>query len=86
MLTSGGHPNPPRWQRVFWALAEGACAAVLLYAGGRRALTALQAVVVSIGLPFCVVIGVVAANLVAGLRRERRSPAGGGDAPDPMVA
>ncbi len=86
MLTSGGHPNPPRWQRVFWALAEGACAAVLLYAGGRRALTALQAVVVSIGLPFCVVIGVVAANLVVGLRRERRSPAGGGDVPDPTVA
>ena len=27
MLTSGGHPNPPIWQRVFWATAEGACAA-----------------------------------------------------------
>ncbi len=70
MLTSGGHPNPPRWQRVFWALAEGACAAVLLYAGGRRALTALQAVVVSIGLPFCLVIVLVGVNLMAALRRD----------------
>jgi choline/glycine/proline betaine transport protein len=70
MLTSGGHPNPPRWQRVFWAVAEGACAAVLLYAGGRRALTALQSVVVSIGLPFCVVILLVGLSLFMALREE----------------
>lgn len=75
MLTSGGHPNPPRWQRVFWAVTEGACAAVLLYAGGRSALTALQAVVVSIGLPFCVVIVAVGVNLVVALRSEGRTPA-----------
>lgn len=74
MLTSGGHPNPPRWQRVFWAVAEGACAAVLLYAGGRSALTALQAAVVTIGLPFCVVIIVVGVNLVVALKREGRAP------------
>jgi choline/glycine/proline betaine transport protein len=70
MLTSGGHPNPPRWQRVFWACAEGACAAVLLYAGGEQALAALQAAVVSIGLPFCLVLLLVAGNLVVALRRE----------------
>lgn len=70
MLTSGGHPNPPRWQRVFWASAEGACAAVLLYAGGRDALTALQAVVVSIGLPFCLVLVVIGGGLVLTIRKE----------------
>ncbi|MBN4050409.1 BCCT family transporter, partial [Desulfobulbus sp. AH-315-M07] len=30
MLTSGGHPNPPVWQRVFWASTEGVVASVLL--------------------------------------------------------
>ena len=70
MLTSGGHPNPPRWQRVFWATTEGACAAVLLYAGGEKALQALQAVVVSIGLPFCLVILGIGVNLVIALRQE----------------
>ncbi|MGD2070552.1 MAG: BCCT family transporter [Gemmatimonadota bacterium] len=70
MLTSGGRPDPPRWQRVFWATAEGACAAILLYAGGERALTALQAAVVSIGLPFCVVLLGVGVSLVVALRRE----------------
>lgn len=70
MLTSGGHPDPPRWQRVFWATAEGACAAILLYAGGERALQALQAVVVSIGLPFCVVMLAIGVSVVLALREE----------------
>jgi choline/glycine/proline betaine transport protein len=70
MLTSGGHPNPPVWQRVFWASVEGACAAVLLYAGGKAALTALQAAVVSIGLPFCLVLLAMAFSLLKALRHE----------------
>ncbi len=74
MLTSGGHPNPPVWQRVFWATAEGACAAVLLYAGGRQALKALQAAVVSIALPFCVVLILIAVNLVLALRQDHPPP------------
>jgi choline/glycine/proline betaine transport protein len=73
MLTSGGHPNPPRWQRVFWATLEGACAAVLLYAGGERALEALQAAVVSIGLPFCLVILTIGVSLILSLRREPKA-------------
>ncbi len=40
MLASGGHPNPPIWSRVLWALLEGALAIALLTAGG---LTAPQA-------------------------------------------
>jgi choline/glycine/proline betaine transport protein len=74
MLTSGGHPNPPVWQRVFWATAEGACAAVLLYAGGKQALTALQAAVVSIGLPFCLVLIFIALSLIVALHRDNPHP------------
>ena len=74
MLTAGGHPNPPVWQRVFWATAEGACAAVLLYAGGRQALKALQAAVVTIGLPFCLVLILIALSLIVALRRDNPTP------------
>lgn len=73
MLTSGGHPDPPRWQRVFWASAEGATAAVLLYAGGENAvaaLKALQAGVITIGLPFCLVLIALAVSLMRGLKEE----------------
>ena len=73
MLTSGGHPDPPIWQRIFWATAEGACAAVLLYAGGKQALKALQAAVVCIGLPFCLVLIGMVISLVVALRAERPS-------------
>src|SRR5690606_18768447 len=38
MITSGGNPQPPKWQRVFWAITEGVVAAVLLLAGGLAAL------------------------------------------------
>ncbi len=74
MLTSGGHPDPPRWQRVFWAMAEGACAGLLIFAAGEEAfasLKALQAGVVTIGLPFCLVLIALTVSLVRGLRQER---------------
>ncbi|MBW2522969.1 MAG: BCCT family transporter [Deltaproteobacteria bacterium] len=70
MITSGGHPNPPIWQRVFWAAAEGACAAVLLYLGGKQALKAMQAAVVSVGLPFCILLVLIAYSLTKSLSRE----------------
>lgn len=70
MLTSGGHPNPPIWQRVFWALAEGAVAAVLLAAAGKAGLNALQAGVVCIGAPFCVVMLLTCWSLARALPRE----------------
>ncbi|MFN3165401.1 MAG: BCCT family transporter, partial [Pseudohongiellaceae bacterium] len=38
MVTSGGHPDPPRAQRVFWAVSEGAVAAILLMVGGLQAI------------------------------------------------
>jgi len=65
MVTSGGHPDPPRLQRVFWALAEGAVAAVLLYAGG---LTALRTGSLTTGLPIALFLLVAAYGLVRALR------------------
>ncbi|TQE92534.1 MAG: hypothetical protein FKY71_19910 [Spiribacter salinus] len=38
MVTSGGHPHPPKEQRIFWAVAEGTVAATLLLSGGLQAL------------------------------------------------
>ena len=70
MLTSGGHPNPPRWQRVFWALMEGAVAAALLTAGGLKA---LQSAAVGTGLPFALVLIATAVALSRALRRYERS-------------
>lgn len=70
MVTSGGHPNPPRAQRLFWALAEGTVAAVLLYAGG---LTALRTASLTTGLPMAVFILVAAYGLVRALRVDYAS-------------
>ena len=67
ILTSGGHPNPPALQRVFWAVTEGVVAAVLLVAGG---LGALQTGVIATGLPFALVILFVGISLLRGLRDD----------------
>jgi choline-glycine betaine transporter len=65
MLASGGHPDPPLWQRLFWATTEGAVAIVLLLAGG---LGALQSAAIATGLPFCLVLLVTCVSLVKSLR------------------
>ncbi|MFP4036400.1 MAG: BCCT family transporter [Desulfobacteraceae bacterium] len=65
ILTSGGNPHPPVWQRIFWALTEGAVAAVLLVAGG---LMALQTAVITTALPFCVIMLLICYSLARGLR------------------
>ncbi|WP_087009050.1 BCCT family transporter [Brevibacterium yomogidense] len=53
MLASGGHPNPPTWSRVMFALLEGLLAIGLLMSGG---LTALQAGSLITALPFSVIL------------------------------
>ena len=67
MLTAGGHTNPPRVQRLFWALTEGVIAAILLVAGG---LSALQAAAVVAGFPFAFVILVMMYGLLRALGRD----------------
>lgn len=71
MLTSGGNPDPPVWQRIFWALSEGAVAAVLLLTGG---LIALRSAAICTGLPFCVVLLLTCVSLVRAFRAEARQP------------
>ncbi|MER5173421.1 MULTISPECIES: BCCT family transporter [Thioclava] len=65
MLTAGGDPNPPKIQRIFWAVTEGCVAAVLLVAGG---LNALQAAAVVAGFPFAVVCFLILIGLLKALR------------------
>ncbi len=67
MLTSGGHPDPPVAQRIFWAVSEGVVAAMLLVAGG---LAALQSAAINTGLPFCLILLVVCAGLGRALMRD----------------
>ena len=42
IMAANGDQNPPRLQRVFWAMVEGAAATALLIAGGKEALSAVQ--------------------------------------------
>ena len=69
MITSGAAPNPPVWQRIFWAICAGVVAAVLLMAGG---LEALQAAALASALPFAVVMLFICYGLLRALQTETR--------------
>ena len=66
-LTAGGKLDAPVPQRVFWAMTEGAVAAVLLIGGG---LGALQTAAISTGLPFALLLIMLMWSLLKGLRQE----------------
>ncbi|TBW29985.1 BCCT family transporter [Gramella sp. KN1008] len=66
-LTSGGKIDAPVGQRIFWAVAEGAVAAVLLIGGG---LQALQTASIVTGLPFAFILLFMCYALYTGLREE----------------
>ncbi|MDN5820757.1 MAG: BCCT family transporter [Brachybacterium sp.] len=68
MLASGGHPNPPIWSRVLWAVLEGLLAAALLASGG---LTSLQAGSLITALPFSIILLLMAVALVKALSLDR---------------
>lgn len=68
-ITAGGKVNAPVPQRVFWASIEGVIAIALLLGGG---LVALQAMAVSTGLPFTIVLLVGCISIVKGLMSEPR--------------
>jgi len=70
IITSGGELDPPRAQRVFWAVTEGVVAAVLLIGGG---LTALQSASIAAGLPFAVILLLIALGLLKAFRQEMPS-------------
>jgi BCCT family betaine/carnitine transporter len=68
-IAAGGKTNAPVIQRVFWASFEGMVAIALLLGGG---LAALQAMAVSTGLPFTLVLLGACYSIVKGLMNEPR--------------
>ncbi|NIR31730.1 MAG: BCCT family transporter, partial [Gammaproteobacteria bacterium] len=52
-LISMGKAQPPVSYRVFWGIGEGAVGAILLYAGGLKA---LQTASLALGAPFSVIM------------------------------
>lgn len=72
-ITAGGKTDAPVSQRVFWCTFEGVVAATLLLVGGNEALNALQAMAVSTGFPFTIVLLVMTFSLYVGLRRVHKT-------------
>jgi BCCT family betaine/carnitine transporter len=68
-ITAGGKVDAPVPQRVFWCTFEGAVAIVLLIGGG---LGALQAAVISTGLPFTLILLLMCWAVFKGLQSEPR--------------
>lgn len=70
MLASGGSTSTSPVTRTYWAVLEGAAAAVLLVAGGDVALTALQTLSVSTAAPFSVILVLGCLSLLKAFRHE----------------
>ncbi len=68
-ITAGGKIDAPVPQRVFWCTFEGLVAIALLIGGG---LGALQAMVISTGLPFTIILLLICVAIFKGLASERR--------------
>ncbi|HAD49139.1 MAG TPA: BCCT transporter [Idiomarina sp.] len=68
-ISAGGKVEAPVPQRVFWCTFEGLVAIALILGGG---LVALQAMSVSAGLPFTLVLLAATYALIQGLRSEPR--------------
>ena len=69
VIASGGKVDAPTPQRVFWASFEGLVAVALVLGGGA---VALQAMAVSTGFPFTIVLLIAMISLVKGLMSEPR--------------
>lgn len=67
IMTAGGELDLPVTQRVFWAVMSGVVAAVLTVGGG---LTALQTASITTGLPFAVVLVLMAWCLLKAFRED----------------
>jgi len=68
-ITAGGKTDAPAAQRVFWCVFEGLVAATLLLVGGKESLNALQAMAVSTGFPFTIILLLMCVSLYMGLRK-----------------
>ncbi len=70
VIASGGKVESPAPQRVFWCTFEGLVAIALILGGGA---VALQAMAVSTGFPFAIVLLVATVSLIKGLMSEPRA-------------
>jgi BCCT family betaine/carnitine transporter len=68
IITAGGKMDAPVRQRVFWCVLVGLIAIVLLLGGG---IASLQALAISVALPFIAVLLVMCFSLYRGLREEQ---------------
>ena len=66
-ITAGGKMDAPVQQRAFWCLLAGLAAMALMLGGG---MASLQALTLSVGLPFTLVLLCMCVGLVKGLREE----------------
>ncbi len=69
-LSERGTIEPHRKTVVFWGVATGAVAAVMLLVGGSDALTGLQSITIVAALPFVLVMLGLAVALVKDLRQD----------------
>jgi len=67
MLSQQGREEPRRWMVIFWGVATGAVAAVLLVAGG---LDGLRTLVILVAGPFMLVLIGMCVSLLKALRQE----------------
>lgn len=67
IITAGGKMDAPVQQRFFWCVLAGLVAVALMLGGG---MASLQALTISIGLPFGLVLLIMCAGLLKGLRAE----------------
>jgi len=67
IITAGGKLDAPVQQRVFWCMLSGLVAVALLLGGG---MASLQALTISVGLPFAFVLLLMCVGLLQGLRQE----------------
>lgn len=68
MMSSGGSEEPKNWLKIFWGMLCSTIAAMLLLSGGLKA---VQTVSFVISLPFMVLMFVMIAAFIKGLRKEK---------------
>lgn len=67
MLSHGGDPNPPVWNRLLWVVIGGAAGAALLVTGG---LVPLQTATIMMAVPFSAIMVLIAVATAQAFYRE----------------
>ncbi|MBB3039176.1 BCCT family transporter [Hoyosella altamirensis] len=72
ILATGGAIETSKITRVYWAVLEGAAAAILLIVGGSESLTALQTASIATALPFSIIMVLACVSLLRAFRYDVR--------------